>query len=227
MTTDNARSSFVADGAAHFPAALEEALCREVEQGLAKYPDDVPGARIASAPRLASILDSSGAIGSIAAPVLGKGARAVRAVLFDKTAMKNWGLGWHQDRTIVVTERTDLRDFGPWTLKAGLVQVEPPFAILERMVTLRVHLDPVDATNAPLRIVPGSHRLGRLTQGEIDDVVARLGERYCLAGRGDIWLYATPIVHESQAADPPRRRRVLQVDYSVDSLPSPLQSAGL
>lgn len=227
MTTAVAPSSFAANGSAHFPAALDETLCALIEEGLADLPQGVPGVRLASAPRLAASLAVRGSIGSIAASVLGDAARAVRVVLFDKTVARNWGLGRHQDRTIVVAERAEVLGFGPWTVKAGLVQVEPPFATPERMLTLRVHLDPVDATNAPLRIVPGSHRLGRLAQGEIDDVVARSGERYCLAERGDIWLYATPIVHGSKAADPPRRRRVLQVDYSADPLPAPLQWAGL
>ena len=76
----------------------------------------------------------------------------------------------------------------------GLIQVEPPFAILERMVTIRVHLDPADTTQAPLRIVPESDRLGRLPEASIRHVV-EWGERLCFANRGDVWLYATPIVH--------------------------------
>ena len=95
------------------------------------------------------------------------------------------------------------------------------------MVTMRVHLDPVDASNAPLRIVPGSHRLGRLPEAEIESVVVTFGERLCLAERGDVWLYATPIVHASLAADPPRRRRVLQVDYSADAALDPLAWRGV
>ena len=66
----------------------------------------------------------------------------------------------------MVNERMDTDGYGPWTVKSGLIQVEPPLEILERMVTLRVHLDAVDERNAPLRIVPGSHRLGRLPPGE-------------------------------------------------------------
>ena len=76
----------------------------------------------------------------------------------------NWSLGWHQDRTIVVEARAPARGFGRWTVKAGLIQVEPPFALLERMVTLRVHLDPIDDTNAPLRVVPGSHSIGKVAE---------------------------------------------------------------
>jgi ectoine hydroxylase-related dioxygenase (phytanoyl-CoA dioxygenase family) len=173
------------------------------------------------------MLAIDGPIGGIAASVLGSEARAVRAVLFDKTAARNWALGWHQDRAIVVEERADADGFGPWTVKAGLIQVEPPFAILEWMVTIRIHLDPVDATNAPLRIVPGSHRLGRLPEASIKHLVEDRGERECLANRGDVWLYATPIIHGSRAADPPRRRRVLQVDYAAVDLPAPLRWRGL
>lgn len=213
---------FSTDGAQLFGQALDAAACLRLEDALDALPTNVPGVRIGDASALEPLLDTGGAVGAVAAAVLGPAARPVRAILFDKTAERNWALGWHQDRTIVVKERIDADGFGPWTLKSGLIQVEPPFEILERMVTLRVHLDPVDARNAPLRIVPGSHRLGRLPETEIERVVVTFGERLCLAERGDVWLYATPIVHASLAADLPRRRRVLQVDYSADAAPGPL-----
>ena len=215
------------DGAQLFARALDEAACIRLEAALAALPSSVPGVRIGDGPQLKPFLDIAGPIGAIAAAELGPDARPVRAILFDKTAARNWALGWHQDRTIVVKERIDADGFGPWTVKAGLIQVEPPFEILERMITVRVHLDVVDGSNAPLRIVPGSHRLGRLPEAEIEKVVATVGERLCLAERGDIWLYATPIVHASLAADPPRRRRVLQVDYSADAAPGTLAWRGV
>ena len=124
-------------------------------------------------------------------------------------------------------EGVDAEGFGPWTVKSGLIQVEPPFALIERMVTLRMHLDAVDERNSPLRIVPGSHKLGRLPVSGIETVVSALGERVCLAERGDVWLYATSIVHASLAAAPPRRRRMLQVDYSADVTPGALTWRGL
>jgi ectoine hydroxylase-related dioxygenase (phytanoyl-CoA dioxygenase family) len=183
--------------------------------------------RISEGWELQPFLADTGPIGAIAASVLGEQARPVRAIVFDKTVDRNWALGWHQDRTIVVKERMETDGYGPWTVKSGLIQVEPPFEILERMVTLRVHLDAVDGRNAPLRIVPGSHRLGRLPEAEIERVVATFGERLCLAERGDVWLYATPIIHASLAADPPQRRRVLQVDFSADATPGPLAWRGV
>lgn len=219
--------TFSTDGAQFFGQALDAAACLRLEAALEALPTNMPGVRIGDGTKLKPILDTGGVIGAIAAAVLGPGARPVRAILFDKTAERNWALGWHQDRTIVVKERIDADGYGPWTVKSALIQVEPPFNILERMVTLRVHLDAVDERNAPLRVVPGSHRLGRLPEAEIGRVVATLGERLCFAERGDVWLYATSVVHASLAADPPRRRRVLQIDYSADATPGPLAWRGV
>lgn len=103
----------------------------------------------------------------------------------------------------------------------------PPFALLSRMATLRIHLDDVPETNAPLLIAPGSHRLGRIAERQIDAVVGRCGHYICNAKTGDVWLYSTPILHGSQAASTPGRRRVLQVDYSADALPGGLEWLGV
>ncbi|RIV86914.1 phytanoyl-CoA dioxygenase [Aurantiacibacter zhengii] len=150
-------------------------------------------------------------------------ARPVRAVLFDKTPSANWSLAWHQDRTVAVRHRADAEGFRHWTVKQGIPHVEPPFVLLSRMVTLRLHLDDVDETNAPLLIAPGSHRLGLIPESRITDVVAKCGSAACPAEAGDVWSYATPILHASAASRSTGHRRVLQVDYSADDLPAPLR----
>jgi ectoine hydroxylase-related dioxygenase (phytanoyl-CoA dioxygenase family) len=116
--------------------------------------------------------------------------------------------------------------FGPWTLKNGIHHVEPPLDLLAAMVTLRVHLDDAPPDNAPLLIAPGSHRLGRITEAEIDGAVRACGVASCTAKAGDIWLYATPILHASRAAAQPDRRHVLQLDYAAGDLPGSLQWLG-
>ncbi|WP_235587932.1 phytanoyl-CoA dioxygenase family protein [Sphingopyxis sp. H115] len=193
--------------------------------------DDQPrrsaGIRLHGIEALRPLLGIEGQIGAIAASIIGTNSRAVRAILFDKTAETNWSLGWHQDRTICVRERVDMAGYGPWTAKSGMQHVAPPFDLLSRMVTLRVHLDDVPEDNAPLMIVPGSHKLGRIPEVEIDAVVSRLGQHLCLAETGDIWAYATPIVHRSKAATRPERRRVLQIDFSGDDLPGDLDWLGV
>jgi ectoine hydroxylase-related dioxygenase (phytanoyl-CoA dioxygenase family) len=112
-------------------------------------------------------------------------------------------------------------------MKAGLQHVTPPFAILADMVTLRVHLDPVPAGNAPLLIAPGSHRFGRIAEDDIAGIVDRCGRMACIAEGGDIWLYATPILHASEASHEPQRRRVLQVDFAASNLPGGLRWLGV
>jgi len=185
------------------------------------------GARLRAVPGLSPLLDRHGLIGALAAIHLGPATRPVRALLFDKSANHNWVLGWHQDRTIAVAERRDVAGFGPWTLKAGMVHVELPPAVQAAMVTLRIHLDDADESNAPLQVSPGSHRLGRIAQDSIAAIVQRCGIASCAAAAGDVWAYATPILHASEAAGRPRRRRVLQVDYAARDLPEGLRWLGI
>jgi hypothetical protein len=185
------------------------------------------GIRLHGIEKLRPILDPTGPIGAIAASIIGAAARPVRAILFDKTRSANWSLGWHQDRTIAVQKRIEVPGFGPWSVKQGLIHVAPPIDLLASMVTLRVHLDPVELSNAPLWIAPGSHRFGRVAVDEIDQIVERCGTSVCLADSGDIWAYATPILHKSEAAQHPARRRVLQVDYAATDLPGGLVWLGV
>lgn len=151
--------------------------------------------------------------------------RPVRALLFDKSDAGNWALAWHQDRTIEVAERREVSGFGPWTVKQGRVHVAPPVALLERMMTVRFHLDPVDADNAPLLVAPGSHRHGLIPEDAIGEVVAQHAEVMCLAEAGSVWLYRTLILHGSARSSQGRRRRVLQIDLSADDLPGGLSWA--
>ncbi|WP_448953115.1 phytanoyl-CoA dioxygenase family protein [Labrys neptuniae] len=219
--------NFEKDGAQHFAGVLAPIDLDDLEAALSSLPDNQAGLRLRDIPALHPILAPSGCIGRIAASLLGNACQPVRALLFDKTAETNWSLAWHQDRTIVVTERQEVEGFGPWTVKDGLIHVAPPIDILARMVTLRAHLDAVPLGNAPLLVAPGSHRYGRISEQDVPSMVEQCGVAACLAARGDIWLYATPILHASEAAAEPRRRRVLQVDYAVGSLPGGLQWLGV
>jgi ectoine hydroxylase-related dioxygenase (phytanoyl-CoA dioxygenase family) len=215
------------DGAQLFRRALASDQLNRLEGFLSHLPRDQAGVRLRGIEDLAPMLAATGCIGRCAASVLGDDCRAVRAILFDKTAETNWALGWHQDRTIAVNERIPVHGFGAWSTKGGMLHVEPPYELLSGMVTLRVHIDPVPEANAPLLIAPGSHKLGMVPQERIGEVVRRCGKIACLAEPGDIWLYATPILHASEAAVLPMRRRVLQVDFAVGSLPGGLEWLGV
>ena len=217
---------FLRDGAQLFEAAMKGFMA-EVELAIASLPHDAAGVRIQGLTALRPLLETDGCIGAIAASRLGPRATPVRAILFNKSPDTNWSLGWHQDRTICVADKVDAPGYGPWTVKGDMYHVEPPFYLLSRMVTLRVHLDDVPAGNAPLLIARGSHKLGRISVGEVSEVVRRCGTAMCLAKAGDIWLYATPTLHASEATSAPTARRVLQVDYAAETLPHGLRWLGV
>lgn len=192
-----------------------------------RLPSDRAGTRIVGDADAAQILSSPDPVGTAVDAIGGKTFRPVRAILFDKSDNANWALGWHQDRTISLRARREVAGFGPWTVKQGIQHAEPPFALIERMITVRVHLDPVDADNAPLLVALGSHTSGRVPVDDLAAAVESADIFACLAETGDVWAYSTPILHASQAATPGRRRRVLQADYSADSLPGGLEWLGL
>ena len=207
--------------------ACSEAELQQIEAALSQVAPDRAGIRLSGIIGLTQPLSINGCIGRLVEATLGSQAQAVRAILFDKSATTNWALGWHQDRTIVVKKRIDCNGFGPWSIKTGLQHVAPPFALLSRMLTLRVHLDAVGQDNGPLQVVLGSHRHGRIAENEVEAIVKTSDLFMCEAQRGDIWCYATPILHASAAAINPTRRRVLQIDYSADQLPGELEWLGV
>jgi hypothetical protein len=184
---------------------------------------DRPGLRLHH-PMLAQLV---GPVTAAASALLGAEARPVRAVLFDKTVETNWALGWHQDRTVVVRERSDVPGFGPWTRKQGQLHVAPPIAVLQAMATLRIHLDPCGTDNAPLKVALGSHKLGLVSAEQAGPRAREHPQIECVAEPGDVWAYSTPILHASERARAPSRRRVLQVDYAVADLPGGLAWAGI
>jgi len=98
--------------------------------------------------------------------------------------------------------------------------------MIERMHTIRIHLDPVTEDIAPLIVASGSHTLGRIPADEVAEIAEASTKIVCLAERGDVWAYATSILHASERSTFAGRRRVLQVDYTNDSLPDGLAWLG-
>ena len=227
MNADGNPTLNLAEHGAQLYAGAASGILHELEQALAIYDQSGAGYRIQGAPILNRLLNCGSELAQIVKDAGGIGFQPVRAVLFDKNPTSNWALGWHQDRTICVRERFDVAGFGPWSIKQGLLHVEPPFEIMAGMLTIRVHLDVVNVNNAPLLIAPGSHKMGRIAVDQVARVVEQCGRQTCTAERGDVWLYATPIVHASQRSQSGLRRRVLQVDYSARQLPGGLEWSGI
>lgn len=213
-------------GAVLFPAVLDA----EAVAALASELDPVlsggrPGKRLTGGGWTGLLRD--GPLGRIAAVILGDAAHPLRVILFDKTSETNWSVAWHQDRTIAVRERKNVEGFGPWSVKDGIVHVEPPIEILDGMVTLRLHLDDCGDDNGPLKMVLGSQQLGAIPADRAAVLAEVLPVQVCTAKAGDVWACATPILHASEPASNPGRRRVLQIDYAAVGLPGGLEWRGL
>ncbi|HEX6084407.1 MAG TPA: phytanoyl-CoA dioxygenase family protein [Thermoanaerobaculia bacterium] len=148
---------------------------------------------------------------------------AVKATLFDKTPQSNWRVQWHQDRVIAVHERIDVAGFDHWSVKDGVPHVEPPASILERMVAVRIHLDDSGADNGPLRVIPGSHRQGKLGEDQIRDLVAARPQVGLTVPQGSILLMRPLLLHASSQALHAGHRRVLHVELAPDGLAMPLR----
>ena len=164
------------------------------------------------------VLADCAAVRLIVQQVLGSDAFVVRATLFDKTPDANWKVPWHQDLTIAVKERRETGGYEPWSTKAAVVHVQPPSDVLERMITVRLHLDDCGETNGALRVMPGSHRLGRIDQNTVNEHVNERRSVVCAAQAGDALVMRPLLLHASSASSHPSHRRVLHFDYAVGEL---------
>lgn len=142
----------------------------------------------------------------------------VRSILFDKTPEENWPVPWHQDLTITVENKLEIEGYGPWSTKDGSVHVQPPVEVLERMMTIRIHLDDTPKTNGALRLIPESHSKGKIeSKGVLSHV--NTSEIICACSAGDVLLMSPLILHSSNRSESPERRRIVHFEYALrDSL---------
>jgi hypothetical protein len=209
------------DGFAIVPRVLDEAQCLELISVLGP-------------------IAGAGRRGLLAVPVIGTLARSeqllnlirphvpiepvpVRTIYFDKSPDANWLVTWHQDLTLALKKRVDTEDFGPWSVKEGVPHVQPPVDLLEKMLTIRLHLDNADETNGALRVLPGSHRLGRLSSKRIQELRSRRADFLCAVSAGDALLMRPLLLHASGRSQSERHRRVLHIEYAGFALPAELQ----
>jgi ectoine hydroxylase-related dioxygenase (phytanoyl-CoA dioxygenase family) len=98
-------------------------------------------------------------------------------------------------------------------------------AVLEDLIAVRVHLDDSGPDNGPLRVVPGSHRLGRIPRDQQAALRLEFGEVECHVPRGGALLMKPLLLHASSKATGPRQRRVLHFLYGPPELPLGLEWA--
>lgn len=162
-------------------------------------------------------------IREITKAILGGEPFPVRGLLFDKTPAANWLVPWHQDLTICVKARREAAGFGPWSRKAGLVHVQAPADVLDQMLAVRLHLDDCGRDNGALRVIPGTHRAGRLSADRIATIRASADAVDCAVSRGGALLMKPLLVHASSVAKRPVHRRVIHLEFASCALPCGLE----
>jgi ectoine hydroxylase-related dioxygenase (phytanoyl-CoA dioxygenase family) len=147
--------------------------------------------------------------------ILGADSLPFRATVFDKSPKANWLVVWHQDTALPLRERHDTPSWGPWSLKDGVVYAHAPASVLCRVLALRIHLDDSTADNGPLRVLPGTHTKGVLSDDDIHELAGRVAPTDCLVRQGGVLAMRPLVVHASSKSQSEMLRRVLHIEYSA------------
>lgn len=188
-------------------ADLQKSPLRRSKAGIRHAPKHPAVAALATEPRLMQI----------AQHILGLGATPFRATLFDKSPQSNWLVVWHQDTALPLRERRDIQGWGPWSTKDGVTYAHAPATALCRVVALRVHLDDSTPQNGPLRVLPGTHAKGVLSDDAIQELALRIAPVDCSVPQGGVLVMRPLIVHASSKSALKIPRRVLHIEYAENA----------
>jgi hypothetical protein len=181
----------------------------------ATLPRTRAGARNALDHPAASSIARDSYLLQVASDALGGEAFPFKATLFDKSQRANWLVVWHQDTALPLKARREVPEWGPWSIKAGVVYAHAPAEALSRVVALRVHLDDSTEENGPLRVLPGTHRLGVLTDSQIQELSRTSPSVECVVAKGGVLIMRPLLVHSSSKSSGSAPRRVLHIEYAT------------
>jgi ectoine hydroxylase-related dioxygenase (phytanoyl-CoA dioxygenase family) len=160
------------------------------------------------------VLANQPALLAVARGYLGSSAFPFRATLFDKSPASNWLVSWHQDTALPIRSRVDGTEWGPWSVKGGVLHAIAPAAALRKVVALRVHLDDSTSENRPLRVLPGTDAAGVLTHEQIEQLANTVNAVDCVVPSGGVVAMRPLVVHASSKVQNGHARRVLHIEFS-------------
>ena len=164
-----------------------------------------PITRLALDPRLTEI----------AAQWSGAAAIPFKATLFDKGPEANWLVAWHQDTALPICDWRESAGWSSRSEKYGVTYAHAPGRVLERIVALRLHLDASTAENGPLRVLPGTHTLGVLSDAQVHELSLHVQPTSCLVAAGGLVVMRPLIIHASSKLNDGAPRRVLHIEYAT------------
>jgi ectoine hydroxylase-related dioxygenase (phytanoyl-CoA dioxygenase family) len=151
--------------------------------------------------------------------IFGKEYFVVKSIYFDKPEESNWFVGYHQDLTISVDKKLELKDFSNWNLKQNQYSVQPSDEVLKNICTVRIHLDDTNEENGALKVIPNSHHeVIRLDTFDFKNKK----ETFCNVPKGGIMIMKPLLFHASNKTTNKEKRRVIHLEFSNKNLPNEL-----
>lgn len=142
----------------------------------------------------------------------------VQCILFEKSMGRNWLVPMHQDLSIPVRQKINHPRISGWSSKDGVPYAQAPVDLLEQLLIVRWHIDACGPHDGALRVVPGSHRHGRLDSEEVM-AIRKQGEVLCCVERGGCLVMRPLLLHASSKASGASLRRVLHFVFGPSTLP--------
>lgn len=89
-----------------------------------------------------------------------------------------------------------------------------PAEVLEQIIAIRIHLDDSTLENGPLRVLPGTHGLGLLSDQRIQSLASGNDGVSCAVVVGGVIAMRPLLLHASSKSQTDLSRRVLHVEYA-------------
>jgi len=140
-----------------------------------------------------------------------------KSIYFDKPETSNWFVPYHQDLTISVDKKIELKGYKHWIAKQDQYSVQPPVNILENITTFRIHLDDTTSENGALKVIEKSHLKEIFRPENINFQEEK--EKSCNVEKGGIMLMKPLTLHASNRTINNKKRRVIHIEISNQELP--------
>jgi len=96
----------------------------------------------------------------------------------------------------------------------------------DQVLALRIHFDDSKHENGALRVLPGTHNYGVLSDDEIGEFRTRIAPVECLVPKAGVVAMRPLSIHSSSKSRSDMPRRVLHMEYAAsESIASPLRLA--